>query len=64
MLWSVKASGPHVDSSADPFQDLRNHGDSPHHPVHDYSAMADDIEEFIREHDLKDVALIGHSMSA
>lgn len=44
-------------------QDLRNHGDSPHHPVHDYPAMAEDVEEFIEQHDLRLPTLIGHSMS-
>jgi pimeloyl-ACP methyl ester carboxylesterase len=42
--------------------DLRNHGDSPHHPTHDYVAMADDVAGFIEEHKLKDTTLIGHSM--
>lgn len=48
---------------ADHIQDLRNHGDSPHNPKHDYSAMADDVEEFIQQHDLRLPTLIGHSMS-
>lgn len=43
-------------------QDLRNHGDSPHHPYHDYTSMADDVAHFIEEHKLKDTTLIGHSM--
>ncbi|MCJ1460846.1 hypothetical protein MMC28_011228 [Mycoblastus sanguinarius] len=43
--------------------DLRNHGDSPHDAVHEYSAMADDVEEFIQEHELRVPSLIGHSMS-
>ena len=45
-------------------QDLRNHGDSPHDPVHNYSAMAADVEEFMQQHDLRLPTLIGHSMSA
>jgi pimeloyl-ACP methyl ester carboxylesterase len=44
-------------------KDLRNHGDSPHSPIHDYSAMADDVEEFIEDHGIKLPTLIGHSMS-
>ncbi|KAB5575886.1 Alpha/Beta hydrolase protein [Coniochaeta sp. 2T2.1] len=44
--------------------DLRNHGDSPHAPRHDYIAMAEDVAAFIREHDLKKPTLIGHSMGA
>ncbi|EAS30866.3 alpha/beta hydrolase [Coccidioides immitis RS] len=44
--------------------DLRNHGDSPHHPEHNYSVMANDVEEFIHENDLEKPVLIGHSMGA
>lgn len=46
--------------------DLRNHGDSPHSPVHDYSAMAADVEAFIaaKTHTTKPPTLIGHSMGA
>jgi len=43
--------------------DLRNHGDSPHHPNHDYVSMADDVAGFIGEHKLRNTTLIGHSMS-
>ncbi|KAI5293770.1 hypothetical protein KEM52_005244 [Ascosphaera acerosa] len=47
-------------------QDLRNHGDSPHDPVHTYTAMAMDVEAFITEQRLEGQkpALIGHSMGA
>nr|CDP25521.1 Putative protein similar to YGR031W of Saccharomyces cerevisiae [Podospora anserina S mat+] len=44
--------------------DLRNHGDSPHDPHHNYTAMAADVGDFIKQHDLKDPCLIGHSMGA
>ncbi|KAI8633135.1 alpha beta hydrolase fold family [Xylariaceae sp. FL1651] len=44
--------------------DLRNHGESPHVPRHDYVAMADDVAGFISEHGLKEPTLIGHSMGA
>ncbi|KAK0728012.1 Alpha/Beta hydrolase protein [Lasiosphaeria miniovina] len=44
--------------------DLRNHGESPHHGRHDYSAMAADVGDFIRQHGLKQPTLIGHSMGA
>ncbi|KAL8342440.1 hypothetical protein RB598_004037 [Gaeumannomyces tritici] len=44
--------------------DLRNHGDSPHAPRHDYLAMADDVAGFIEEHGLQEPTLIGHSMGA
>jgi len=42
--------------------DLRNHGDSPHAPHHDYVSMADDVAGFIDEHELQQTTLIGHSM--
>jgi len=44
--------------------DLRNHGDSPHDPQHDYSVLASDVEGFIDEHKLINTTLIGHSMGA
>ncbi|KAJ1329249.1 abhydrolase domain-containing protein 11 [Microdochium nivale] len=44
--------------------DLRNHGDSPHAPVHHYNAMAEDVAAFISQHGLKKPTLIGHSMGA
>ncbi len=42
--------------------DLRNHGLSPHHPLHSYPAMADDLAAFMEEHQLVKPVLIGHSM--
>lgn len=44
--------------------DLRNHGDSPHDKAHNYGALAEDVENFIKKHNLKDATLIGHSMGA
>ncbi|CEJ57687.1 hypothetical protein PMG11_06371 [Penicillium brasilianum] len=44
--------------------DLRNHGDSDHHPRHDYMEMALDVESFINYHELERPTLIGHSMGA
>lgn len=44
--------------------DLRNHGESGHAAVHDYTAMADDVAGFIGQHGLKSPTLIGHSMYA
>ncbi|KAF2715308.1 alpha/beta-hydrolase [Pleomassaria siparia CBS 279.74] len=44
--------------------DLRNHGDSPHEKEHNYVALAQDTEAFLKEHNLKDATLIGHSMGA
>lgn len=45
-------------------QDLRNHGDSPHDPKHDYTALAKDVEGFIKQHKLSKSTIIGHSMGA
>lgn len=42
--------------------DLRNHGESEHHDEMTYRAMADDVFQFISEHSLKNVSVIGHSM--
>lgn len=44
--------------------DLRNHGDSPHDPIHSYTAMASDVEDFVQAHDLETPVVIGHSMGA
>ncbi|SMR60006.1 unnamed protein product [Zymoseptoria tritici ST99CH_1A5] len=44
--------------------DTRNHGDSSHHPEHDYTKMAEDLELFIKHHDVQKSTLIGHSMGA
>ncbi|MGE0634831.1 MAG: alpha/beta fold hydrolase [Bacteroidia bacterium] len=42
--------------------DLRNHGQSPHSDLWNYRAMCDDVVEFIQEHQLNNVSIIGHSM--
>lgn len=42
--------------------DQRNHGRSPHDPVHDYPAMADDLEAFMDRHGLATAHVMGHSM--
>jgi esterase len=42
--------------------DQRNHGQSPHTSVHSFPAMADDLTEFIEEHEIENPILIGHSM--
>ncbi|KAF2728942.1 alpha/beta-hydrolase [Polyplosphaeria fusca] len=44
--------------------DLRNHGDSAHHKIHNYTVLADDTEAFLKKHNLKDATLVGHSMGA
>jgi pimeloyl-ACP methyl ester carboxylesterase len=42
--------------------DQRNHGHSPHHPVFNYYALADDLVEFIDQHKIQKPVIIGHSM--
>jgi esterase len=42
--------------------DQRNHGLSPHSDVWNYKAMSDDLLELIKENDLKNIILLGHSM--
>ena len=42
--------------------DLRNHGRSPHAVEFNYSSMAQDLSDFIAQHGLSKVSVIGHSM--
>ncbi|MDF1726602.1 MAG: alpha/beta fold hydrolase [Sulfitobacter sp.] len=42
--------------------DLRNHGDSPHHPTHSYADLAADLAQLIRAEAQGPVDLCGHSM--
>jgi len=42
--------------------DLRNHGRSPHADSHRYTDMADDLVEYLEEHGLEQVDIVGHSM--
>lgn len=42
--------------------DLRNHGNSFHSEIHDYSVLATDVIDVIAHLNLKSVSLIGHSM--
>jgi pimeloyl-ACP methyl ester carboxylesterase len=42
--------------------DQRNHGLSPHSDLWTYNHMADDLKEFIEEHQLEKPIIIGHSM--
>ena len=42
--------------------DQRNHGRSPHTDEHNYDAMAEDLKEFIEEHNLDHPEILGHSM--
>jgi pimeloyl-ACP methyl ester carboxylesterase len=42
--------------------DLRNHGKSPHHYSHTYTDMAEDVNDFMHDHSLKQAHVVGHSM--
>jgi esterase len=42
--------------------DLRNHGESPHSELMSYPIMAEDLREFLDEHNLPEANLLGHSM--
>ncbi len=42
--------------------DQRNHGLSPHDDDWNYGVMADDLKDFINEHQIHNPILIGHSM--
>lgn len=42
--------------------DQRNHGKSPHSDIFTYEAMAEDLHEFIEDHNIQQPVLIGHSM--
>ncbi len=42
--------------------DQRNHGQSPHHDVHDYESMRDDVYELVTDLGITKFFLAGHSM--
>lgn len=42
--------------------DARNHGRSPHDPVHTYPAMVADVIAFMDQHGLERASVLGHSM--
>ncbi|MEQ9441687.1 MAG: alpha/beta fold hydrolase [Cyclobacteriaceae bacterium] len=42
--------------------DLRNHGLSPHSDDFNYPLMAEDLHEFIQQHQLENPIILGHSM--
>jgi len=42
--------------------DQRNHGQSPHSNIWNYTVMAQDIEEFCILHQLNEIYIVGHSM--
>ncbi|MEQ8304107.1 MAG: alpha/beta fold hydrolase [Cyclobacteriaceae bacterium] len=42
--------------------DQRNHGQSPHTEDIDYRLLADDLGDFIKQHNIKSPSVIGHSM--
>lgn len=42
--------------------DQRNHGQSPHSDDHTYKLLTEDLEEFVKEHQLGKPIILGHSM--
>lgn len=42
--------------------DARNHGRSPHDPLHTYAAMVDDVVGFMNENGINQARIMGHSM--
>ena len=42
--------------------DQRNHGRSPHSAIFNYEVLANDLLNYIKDHKLKNVILMGHSM--
>ena len=42
--------------------DARNHGRSPHEPIHTYEAMAQDVVDFMDAQGISKASLLGHSM--
>ncbi len=42
--------------------DLRNHGRSPHHPLHTYAALSADIIELMDNNNIDRCIMLGHSM--
>jgi esterase len=42
--------------------DQRNHGQSPHHPEHNYEVLGEDLKAFILEQALDKPIILGHSM--
>ena len=42
--------------------DARNHGRSPHDPIHTYEAMAQDVADFMDAQGIAKASLLGHSM--
>lgn len=42
--------------------DQRNHGKSPHSDDFSYQLMADDLKKYCKDHELKNIILMGHSM--
>lgn len=43
--------------------DARNHGRSAHRAVHSYSALVQDLAQFVRRHSIRQPIMAGHSMS-
>ena len=42
--------------------DIRNHGRSPHSPIHSYQSMLEDLVEYFKNENISKATLVGHSM--
>jgi len=42
--------------------DIRNHGRSPHSPIHSYQSMLQDLVEYFRTENISKATIVGHSM--
>jgi len=42
--------------------DQRNHGKSPHNPIHTYHSMSEDLFDLVKRLDISNFILVGHSM--
>ena len=42
--------------------DIRNHGDSPHVSEMTFDLMARDTVQFLKERDMRQIVLVGHSL--
>ena len=63
MLDNWQTFARHLSNAYEVFAiDLRNHGRSPHSDVFTYQDMSDDIVEFMRDHDIPQATILGHSL--
>src|SRR5687768_4888911 len=58
----AEPSDPNTEARDVVLVDLRDHGRSPHTARIDYPLMAEDVHRLVKELQLKEVTLVGHSM--